>query len=320
MISTWIVFCIAIFVLLIKQRNYFDLLRFTRYFAIGFLLFVLPFICWLAYHNALKAFWEQYMIFNAAYCGHADPSQIWHTFFYSLEHKTILFALVVVICLFIRRREKLFGIYGVYMIISCLMLSISGRTYAHYNMVTIPALIFPIAALFGLCEQQWKSTAGQTALFLLTILLLTHTLHTDWFTPMQNLAAIYQERNVDHLSEKLRTVCRLIGENTDNNDKISVYGNWNLVYVISGRMHATHYSYQYPIGAIVPEIKIQYFAELEMERPKIIVSRRCDMDDSMKSFLDDHGYNLLWAEDDSWGDGEESALVYMRDMKRETVK
>jgi len=312
MISVWIVFCIAILVLLLKEKNYFELIRLIKYFMLGFLGFVLPFILWLAYYGALKAFWEQYIIFNGSYCGHAEFLQIWHTFFFSLEHTTVLFTLVVIICLFIQQKNSLFGIYLLYMIVSFLMLTISGRTYAHYNIITVPALIFPIAVLCGQCEQKWNDTAGQTVILLLMAFLLTKTLYTDWLPPTQNLANIYENRNKDHFSEKLRTVCRLIDENTDANDKISVYGNWDLVYVISDRMHATHYSYQYPIGEIVPEIKAQYFTELEIEKPKIIASRRCDMDDTMESFLVDHGYSLLWYEDDSWGDGEESAIVYIR--------
>ena len=312
MISVWIVFCIAITTLLLKQKNYVDLIYFIKFFLLGFLFFVLPFLFWLAYHNALKAFWEQYIIFNGIYCSHADLTQIWNTFFYSLEHETVLFALVVTVCLFIKQRDRVSGIYLLYLLSSFLLISISGRTYAHYNMVSIPALIFPIAALCGLCEQQKKNSALQTAFLLLMALLLTRTLHTDWLPPAQDLARIYQERNEDHFSEKLRTVCRLIGENTDDDDKISVYGNWDLVYVISDRMHATHYSYQFPIGSIVPEIKDRYFSELEEERPKIIVSRRGEMDNIMKSFLTDNGYSLLWAEDDSWGDGDGSAIVYIR--------
>lgn len=313
MISVWIVFCIAIFIVLLKEKNYFDLIRFIKYFLIGFLTFVLPFILWMTYHRALKAFWEQYIIFNGNYCGHAGFFQIWHTVFFSLKHTTVLFALVVITCLFIKQRNNLFGIYLLYMIVSFLMLSISGRNYLHYSIITVPALIFPIATLCGQGEQRWSNAAGQTIMLLLMALLLTKTLYTDWLPPTQNLANIYEERNKDHLSEKLRTVCRLIDENTDDNEKISVYGNWDLVYVISDRMHATHYSYQSPIGEIVPEIKEQYFMELTLEKPKIIVSRRCDMDCDMKSFLTDHEYILLWSEDDSWGDGEESAIIYIRD-------
>lgn len=312
MISVWIVFCIAITASLLKQKKYANLLHFIQYFLLGFLVFVLPFLLWLAYHSALKAFWEQYIIFNKTYCSHAALTEIWHTFFYSLEHETILLAFVVIICLFFKQRNKIYGIYSLYLLTSFLMISISGRTYSHYNMVSIPALIFPIASLCGLCEQQWKNTAWQTTLLLFITLLLTKTLHTDWLPPTQDLARIYQERNEDHFSEKLRTVCRLIGENTNDNDKISVYGNWDLVYVISNRMHATHYSYQFPIGTIVPEIKTRYFAELELEPPKIIVSTRSAMDNIMKTFLADHGYNLLWSEDDSWNDGEGSAIVYIR--------
>lgn len=253
MISVWIVFCISIAGILCWQKNITDQIRFSLYFLIGFLSFVLPFMFWLAYHNALKAFWEQYIIFNGIYCGHASPAQIWNTFFFSMEHKTVLFALVAVVCLFVKQRDRLFGIYMLYMIVSFLMLSLSGRTYLHYNIVTVPALIFPIAALYGICEQQWKNAAGQTALLLFAAVFLADTLHADWFPPTQDLARIYQERNEEHFSEKLRTVCLLIGENTDADDKISVYGNWDLVYVISDRMHATHYSYQVPIGTIAPQ-------------------------------------------------------------------
>lgn len=319
MISVWIVFCIAITILLVKQKNNSLLIYFIRYFFIGFLVFGSPFLLWLTYHNALKAFWEQYIIFNGIYCRLATFPQLWHTFFYCLEHKTVLFALTVILFLFIKQRDKIFGVYLLYMLISFLMISISGRTYSHYNMVIIPALMFPIAALCGQCEKQWKNAAGQTALLLLMLLLLTTTLHTDWLLPMQDLAKIYQEKDKDHFSQKLRTVCRLIGENTDDNDKISVYGNWDQVYVMSNRMHATRYSYQYPIGAIVPEIKDRYFAELEMERPKIIVLIKGSFDDVIKSFLINNGYRLLWSEDDSWGDGEGSAIVYIRDSEQKSI-
>lgn len=319
MISVWIVFCIAITILLLKQKNYSDLIFFIRYFLIGFLVFVSPFLLWLTFHNALKAFWEQYIIFNGIYCRYATFPQLWHTFFYSLEHETVLLAFFVILFLFIKQRDRVYGMYFLYMLVSFLMISISGRTYSHYNMVTIPALIFPIAALCGLCERQWKNAAGQTALLLFMLLLLTTTLHKDWLLPMQDLARIYQERNQEHISQKLRTVCRFIGENTDDNDKISVYGNWDQVYVMSNRMHATRYSYQFPIGTIVPEIHNRYFTELEMERPKIIVSTRASMDDAMKSFLNNNGYSLLWSEDDSWGDGIGSAIVYIRNTKQKSI-
>lgn len=313
MISVWIVFCIAIVVMLCHQKNYIELIRFGLYFLIGFMALALPFILWLAYHNALIAFWDQYIIFNGKYCGHANLIEIWYTFLFFLNHKTLLFALLITICLYIKHRDRLFGIYMLYMIVSLLMLSISGRTYLHYNIVTVPALIFPIAALCGLCEQQCKNDTEQAMIFVIMVLLLTKTLYADWLSPIQDLTKTYQERNIDHFSNKLRTVCRLISENTSDSDKISVYGNWDLVYVMSDRMHATHYSYQSPIGTIVPEIKDHYFAELEIEKPKIIVSRRCDMDNIMESFLIDHEYSLLWSEDDSWGDGAESAVVYIHD-------
>lgn len=41
---------------------------------------------------------------------------------------------------------------------------------------------------------------------------------------------------------------------TDPDDTISVYGNWNFLYVMCDRKHDTRYSYQFPISQIMPRI------------------------------------------------------------------
>ena len=79
---------------------------------------------------------------------------------------------------------------------------------------------------------------------------------------------------------------------TEEEDKISVYGNWNIIYVLSNRVHATRYSYQFPIGQVMPEIMDEYMKDLQEELPKILVIMSGKFDDNIHGFLDKNNYHI----------------------------
>ena len=90
-------------------------------------------------------------------------------------------------------------------------------------------------------------------------------------------------------------------------EPISVYGNWNIIYVLSKRPHATRYSYQFPIGQVMPSIMDEYMSQLKEEHPKAIVVAPGKYDDNISKFLDENSYKLVWidiesisGEDYSW--------------------
>lgn len=82
-----------------------------------------------------------------------------------------------------------------------------------------------------------------------------------------------------------------VEENTTEEDEISVYGNRNMVYNLSGRKSASKYSYQKPIGTICPEIMEEYFEEIKEKKPELIVV--IEMDDNMKKFLKENNYKRV---------------------------
>lgn len=61
MIAVWIVFCTAIFCLKIAKREWKQLRQFVLWFAVGFLMIVVPFVIWLAVNNALSACIADYL-------------------------------------------------------------------------------------------------------------------------------------------------------------------------------------------------------------------------------------------------------------------
>lgn len=89
----------------------------------------------------------------------------------------------------------------------------------------------------------------------------------------------------------------MINENTLENEPISVYGNWDVIYVESKRPHSTKYSYQFPISEIDIEIKTEYMNEIQQKLPKIIVIQEGHADENIINFLNTNEYKKIWSED-----------------------
>ena len=98
------------------------------------------------------------------------------------------------------------------------------------------------------------------------------------------------------ISSDVNNIVNIINNNTGIDDKISVYGNNNIFYVLSGREHATKYSYQYPIGKFYPKIVEEYFNELSKEKPKIIIVEMRTKDSLIQQFLKDNNYLILYSD------------------------
>ena len=118
-----------------------------------------------------------------------------------------------------------------------------------------------------------------------------------WFKEAKPIPYTLIHASENSLSDELNEICGLIKENTDYNDKISVYGNWDVVYLFSDRVHATKYSFQNPIRFCDDKILTEYIEELRNERPKIIVLQGDgwgNYDGDIKDFLDTEDYDLIY--------------------------
>lgn len=303
MIAVWIVFSIAVLIDCLRRHQPADIRNFLLFFLAGLCLMILPFLTWLAANQSLQPFIDQYFHFNMLYSsaqgGVTAASRLGCLLFFLkptvyFSQTLTIFAIIVCVCLYFKKDRFLYAAYLLYFFITLFFMCISGYSFNHYGMVLIPAIAFPIASVYDL----WltKRSHRLTAEIMLFLFLLGGVSLPDWFSTVKSIPETYRERNEDHHSVLVRTVCDIVEENTSPEETISVYGNWDIIYIMSNRAHATKYSFQ-SVGSVLSEITDAYFSQLEQELPPVIVLQAGRFDSRMESFLKKHHYTQIWEQE-----------------------
>ncbi|MBD5509497.1 MAG: hypothetical protein HDR05_16020 [Lachnospiraceae bacterium] len=311
MISVWIVFPLFIFVKMVMEKNWDTLKYLLFWFVSGMCIVIIPILIWLAVNRSLVPFWENYIVFNKIYIseqgGRASFTAKWEAYIYYLNRNVIIISLGAVAYMCTIKEKAINMVYLAYMLITLLFICLSGMMPPHYGIILVPMISYPLAALFGEIEKIEFPQVAQTFSIVLSVLFLAGIIFPNWLSRISSVPRIYENRKYEYKSGLNITVSRIVSEKTDTDDAISVYGNWDLIYVLSDRKHATRYSYQFPIGNIVPEIMEEYMEELHEEQPKIIVVEATRYDDNISDFLNNNDYQLIWSQDEANG-----ALIYMK--------
>ena len=297
MVSVWIVFSLAVCVRLVLTGDISRIWYFLVWFVAGFCVIVLPVVFWLAASHSLHAFVECYFHFNFVYSsaegGGATAGAKWNSFFTFLNSMPVLLSTASCCVLFKRKDRFLYGIYLIYLVCTLVFICISGHTFGHYGMILVPAVAFPIASFLDDCVLRAE---GKGLPVCLVMYFLVSVALPDWMSAAGRVISTYENRGEEHRSGLVLEVCRIVGEHTEKDDKISVYGNWDIIYILSNRMHATRYSYQIPVGNIMPELMDDYFRQLGEEQPPVILTAPGFMDERLNSFVQQYHYKEIWSE------------------------
>lgn len=195
------------------------------------------------------------------------------------------------------------------MILSVILLSMSGMTFGHYGMTLVPAVVYPISLIFTDLEKLRLDSKKAVVLTISVYLISAILILPKWGITIAGIPKKFETRNENHINDTTNCIVRIIEDHTEKEDKIAVYGNWDIIYVLSNRIHATKYSYQFPIGQVMPEIMDEYISELQKEQPKAIVVQSVHYDDNIKKVLHDN-YELKFSSNDE--DLTKSAMLYLR--------
>lgn len=292
MIAVWVVMCMAILLKVCLEKDWKHLRSFIFYFILGSTLVIVPIIVWLLLKNDFSYFWDAYIVFNFEYSSNASFKDIWYGFFSFFNHTIFYIAFFAQIYL-LKNEDKWINIsHLLCILITLFSICFSGDYYKHYGMVLIPLIAYPISGIFGQINTIKIDEVKRTISILVVLYFLITLILPDWANTVQDLASVYDSRNDGKITMTAGTVAKYVEYNTEEDDSISVYGNWDLIYVLTGRKHATRYSYQYPIGEVRPEIMDEYFSQLSEIQPPVIVIQSGHRDDRITDFLLENNYQL----------------------------
>ena len=297
MVAIWISGCLLVFINCVLRKEAKKVFGFILAFIIGIIVIIAPFIVWLHYNGALNAAFDSYILFNLKYSSSgivlADIISAIYTLLLGLIPITSLIGILILTL-------KNLNICSIFIlaswIISAFLIVMPGNLYFHYAMTIIPIMFYPIAQfIFDLNNLIYKISKNKLLYYMLLLIVLGNLAHyseTRIKTIQSNIL----------IEKKYKEISSLIKEKTDKDDLITVYGNMDYYYLLSDRMSASRYSYQFPIGEIDKEIMDNYFQELVENKPKIIVWEKTDESDRMYSFLTSNKYIC-----------EESKIIYYLD-------
>lgn len=304
MAALWLVFCSSILCINLGNRKFASIGKMVTWFGVGVGVLAVPIIIWLWTNNNLVQFCRDYFGFNWIYSsaegGRALFPAKWSAFFHFSN--TVVFSITLITTIYLlfsteQKGRRVYLIYFIYIVCNQIFISISGMTYPHYGMILVPLAVAPLASLFARLED--RSDGVNTGSFLLAGFLLCILVIGDWETTLFGAGRIFSERKESHITKETQTICKMIEMNSASDDEISVYGNANLYYVLSGRSHATRYSYLTPIGSVYPPIMDDYFKQLSEKHPKIIIIPPNRNDSRIAAFIEDNNYSQIWPDNSS---------------------
>ena len=153
-----------------------------------------------------------------------------------------------------------------------LTICVSGRTYRHYGMILCPLVVFAVSRLFAEIEENlFLSSAANQRQKLSVVLSFLCAIALIFYNPAMNTLRSIRNISPNTNSSEVHRIAEIIKEHTNEDDKISVCGNYNAVYLYSDRESISQYSYQRPISEIAPQIKEGYLEDIRKLEAKMVV-------------------------------------------------
>lgn len=267
MAVVWAVNGLAITIDLLSSRQWKRFVQYMSCFLGGCLMVVLPILIYLLLNNALDAFWNSYILFNVLYTGNRWLQKIKVTLYF-LNKPQIYISLAAVLYGFMhsqnKKTKKSMIILGVTIFTSLLSVGMSGRYYFHYQIILLPLILLSIFITVNQCKTgiQECFSVNNIILFIFSVFIASNLSNA-----VSGFVDIMDEEG---RNARIYDISQYIAENTDSDDKISVFGNEDIIYLRSRRKSASRYSYQVPI-MFEERIVEEYFDEIQNSMPQIIV-------------------------------------------------
>ena len=291
MAGLWVVFCIAVLVRCIKDKKQDQLPGFILKFLAGCLIVVLPLVLWLYANDSLEPFWQQYIVFNLKYSNSDAILRSIAMVDMLKKPYTIAVFVISVIFVFVSYRQdkkipNLFFPFAFYFIFQSVMLVIAGTSYQHYFIVAVPFILYPLAGLSCCFSGRKHEVLINSLIIILSVLVLLSGLELPYKRMRKYFAGGYD------VPSELTELVDTVKGSSEHDDTLTMFGNWDYIYIATGLRSATRYTYAKPVIYLDEEIFADYFNDLEKYPPDILVLEFTN--DEIESFIKDNSYCIIY--------------------------
>ena len=278
MVSLWIVMCIGVLIKCIKSKKPQMIGRFILWFLTGVCIIAAPIILWLIAGNAFKPFIDDYFSFNFLYSSYSDNGNLINIIkaigFFVIT-PPVLLSLIFLAIVSLKDKKLLNWLCLLTLLLSILLQCMAGQSYLHYGMIFCPIVVYAFSMALTsdhilrlkIFKHKGKLLLGICAALVLCVIGLT-VIGFPIKAVADKITGIYQ---TEYYSES-KSIADIVTANSDRNDKIAVFGNYDIIYLLSDRMAASAYSYQLPIISIDQSKKEAFVADIETLDAEIIVT------------------------------------------------
>lgn len=266
MIAVWVVMFSGVIFNCLSNRREEIIYQWVKWFITGILVIALPILVWIIANNAFDAFIEDYIIFNIMYSSDSKTAFniIKTILFFIFECEPALMVSILFLFYFYVKQRKLEDwLCLVALLLSIIMACISGRKLLHYGMIFYPLIIYAIARVFSkfinFCNGSLIGKCIKAGIIPVCIIFIVGFVFLPWLSFL----------NKDVEEDKL--IATLVQSVTSKDDKITVCGNNNTIYLLSNRKSSSRYSYQYPIADVNSGIWEEYLKDIKKLTTKVIV-------------------------------------------------
>lgn len=273
MIALWVVMCVGVLIDRLKQGKAKEIIGFVFWFLIGAVIIAAPIMIWLVVNDAFQLFIEDYFLFNFMYSSNAGEASISNVIRAIMTFSCgvpVIIGIPSIIYYSIYERKLLDWLALCLLVLSILMMCISGETFRHYGMILCPIITYAVAkflSAFTELVKPWKREKMVACSISLAVTFIMLFFNTELeVTKNVVKAAIRYNPLTD-----VQSIVAIVKENTSNDDTISVCGNRDIIYLLANRESTSKYSYQFPIAKVNPQIKQKYFDDIRGKKAKMII-------------------------------------------------
>lgn len=263
MVAVWAAFLPVVLICFLREHRFPDIWKCLTAFLQGMAVVFLPVLLWAARTGCLTAFWQDYFLFNFSYTGNAAEQEG------EILKVAWFFAGVVwpgtaaqIICLASKPKDKIQWLNALFFAASLLAAGISARSYYHYAIILLPAIVLPLTGVFDLTGQTLTRLFKRSDIVEYRLIILS-------FLFIVTAAFLYRWLSPGDLQED--PVVQILLERTAEEDDVLVLGNNCYYYLAADRKTDIRFFYQIPPVEISDELYKDFVKELDTHPPDFVL-------------------------------------------------